>query len=270
MPASTPGFLRKLPISCAHHADRRDAGARRRVGHGVGDRIAQDGDDRRQQGHEDGAEHRAVQRAQPAHDHQQQELDRQQDGEDVGRQVGDLVGEQRARQPHQRGRVGESHRLVDREVDAHRLGGDLAVADGDPGAAGGRAQQVARQPQRQHQEEQAEIVERPVVLEGHAEDDRLGHRHAGKAVRHRLPAAEHFLDDHREGERGDGEVDAGHAQRRQADDEAARRGDQHGQDHGDDPGHAVLQEEGVGVGADAEERGMAQRDQAGVAHQHHQ
>ena len=45
---------------------------------------------------------------------------------------------------HQRGRVGEGHRLVAREVDAHRLRRDLAVADRDQGAAGRRAQQVAR------------------------------------------------------------------------------------------------------------------------------
>ena len=164
MPASTPGFLRKLPMPSPMMAISLMFDGRGGVVHAGRDRIAQDGDQRRQEGHEDRAEHRAVQRAQPAHDHQQQELDRQQDGEDVGRQIGDLVGEQRAGEAHQRGRIGEGDRLVDREVDAHRLGGDLAVADGDPGAAGGRAQQVARQPQHQHQEEQAEIVERPLVV----------------------------------------------------------------------------------------------------------
>ena len=47
--------------------------------------------------HEDRTEDRAVQRAEAAHDDQQKNLDGQQDGEDVRRQKGDLVREQRRR-----------------------------------------------------------------------------------------------------------------------------------------------------------------------------
>ena len=270
MPASTPGLARKPPIAAPIAADRGEAGARGEGSHAVGDRIAQDGDQRRQERHEDRAEHRAMQRAQPAHDHQQQELDRQQDVEDVRRQEGDLVREQRAGEAHYAGRIGKGHRLVDREVDAHRLRRDLAVANRDPGPAGGRAQQVARQPQGQHEKQQAEEIERSVGGELDAEDHRLVDLHAGEAMRHRFPAAEHLLDDHREGQRGDRQIDAGHAQRRQSHDQARGRGEHHGEGHRHHPRHAVLDEVGVSVGTDAEEGRVAERHQAGVADQHHQ
>ena len=48
------------------------------------------------------------------------------------------------------------------------------------------------------------------------------HVQPGVAAGHALPARQHLLDDEAEGERGDAEVDALDAQRRQADDDADR------------------------------------------------
>ena len=56
-----------------------------------------------------------------------------------GEPVGD-EHEQRAGDAGERGRDAEGERLVDRELDPRRRGGDLAVADGAEGAAGAAAQ----------------------------------------------------------------------------------------------------------------------------------
>ena len=107
--------------------------------------------------------------------------------------------------------------------------------------------------------------------ERHAEDHRLVHRPALEAAGHALPAREHFLDDQRERQRGDRQVDAGHSQRRQPHQHAGGRGQHDGQRQRHQPRQAeALREVHVGVGADAEERGVAEADEPGVAGQHHE
>src|SRR5882762_6226177 len=136
-------------------------------------RVARLRDEHGQDRDEHCAVHGAVQAAEPAdHDHQEQ-LDGQEHAEDVRGEKADLVREQRAREAHEGGGIGERHRLVERQVDAHRLRGDLAVADGDPRASRRRLQEVGGQPQRADQEGQAEEVEGDVVREGDAEQDWL-------------------------------------------------------------------------------------------------
>ena len=58
--------------------------------------VAHERDGLRQPADEDGAEDGAVNRAEPAHDHHQQQLDRQEDVEGIGRDEAHLVAEQRA------------------------------------------------------------------------------------------------------------------------------------------------------------------------------
>src|SRR5438876_10311619 len=97
-------------------------------------RVARLRDQHGQDRDEHRAVHGAVQAAEPAdHDHQEQ-LDGQEHAKDVRGEKADLVREERAREAHEGGGIGERHRLVERQVDAHRLRGDLAVADGHPRA----------------------------------------------------------------------------------------------------------------------------------------
>ena len=59
-----------------------------------------------------------------------------------GVEIADLVGEQRAGQPGQKGADRKGQRLVSREVDAHALRRNLAVTNCDPGTPRRRAQQI--------------------------------------------------------------------------------------------------------------------------------
>ena len=81
-------------------------------------------------------------RAEAADDDHQQQVDRLQDVELVGRDELQLVRIERAADAGERRRDRERQRLVAREMDAHALRRDLGVADRDEGAAGRRAQQV--------------------------------------------------------------------------------------------------------------------------------
>ena len=135
----------------------------------------------------------------------------------------------------------------------------------------GALEEIPGQPQAADEEGQTQEVKGDVTGEGDAEDDRLVHRLALQAAGHVLPPGEDLLDDHREGEGGDGEIDAGHAHRGQPDDHARRRRQRRGQGQGHDPRQAeVLGEVHVGVGADAQERGVAKTHQPRVAGQHHE
>ena len=92
------------------------------------------------------------------------------------------------------------------------------------------------------------------MRERHAEDHRLVHRPALEAPGDAVPAREHFLDDQRERQRGDRQVDAGHPQRRQPDQHTGGRGQHDGQRQRHQPRQAeALREVHVGVGSDAED-----------------
>ena len=111
---------------------------------------------------------------------------------------------------------------------------------------------------REHGDDQAEEVERLGRVDAPAEQLRRLDVHAGVAAGHALPAREHLLDDEAEGERRDAEVDALHAQRRQADDDAdgGREQRRRGQRERERARPCCV-EHGLRVGADAEEGRMA-------------
>jgi hypothetical protein len=155
-------------------------------------------------------------------------------------------------------------------VDAHALRRDLRIADGDEGAAGRRAQQVQAGQRAEHGDHQADEVEGVAAVGRPAEHLHRAHRLAGIAAGDAFPAREHFRHDEAEGQRRDAQVDAFHAQRRQAHDDADGRR-QHragGQRQREGPAHAG--EHRLRIGADAEEGGMADGEQAGEAGQQHQ
>ena len=153
----------------------------------------------------------AVDRAQPAHDHHQQQLDRQQNVEGVGRDVAQLVAEQRAGQAGDAGAQREGDGLVAHQIDAEALRRDLEVADRHHGAARRRARQVDGAKHHQDEHREAQVVELRAACRAMAEDVGRRHGHALEAAGHRLPAHHHLLDDLRKRQGGDGEIDAGHA-----------------------------------------------------------
>ena len=99
---------------------------------------------------------------------------------------------------------------------------------------------------------------------------RRRHREAVEAAGDGGPFLEHRADDAAERQGGDRQIQPAHAQGRPADRGAAQRGEQPGDRQRDQERHALRQQHRVDVGADAQERRVAQADQAGVADQQHQ
>ena len=210
-------------------------------------------------------------RADAADDDHQEQVDRLDDVELVGRDEPELVRVERAADAGERRRDRERQRLVARQVDAHALRRDLGVADGDEGAAGRRAQQVEdrqrrARPRRRGRGSRTRRRRRalqpnalgaftcmpalpPVTLSQRANTSSTMKPKASVAI---------------------AEVDALDAQRRQADDDAGGGRDQAGGGEAQRERPAGVAEHGFGVRADAEERGMAEREQAGVAGEQHQ
>ena len=176
----------------------------------------------------------------------------------------------------------EGHRLGAGQVDAHHLGGHVAVADRGEGAADPRPGQVARaqgEDQQQHEHQQVEVLlggEDLGVL-GEVVAEELG---AGRLAAHAAPAgevaplAEDVLADEDQPQGDDREVEPAQPGRQRGDDDAGQRGDQAGrrqphQDVGDAEADRatvrVTGDRGGGVGADAQEERVAERDLAGEA-----
>ena len=224
----------------------------------------------RQPADEDGAENGAVDRAEPADDHHQQQLDRQQQVEGVGRDESHLVGQQRAREPSNACAQRKCDRLVLHEIDAEALRGDFRVADGDHGAPRGRSREVDGGEHDENEHGKTEIVKLPWLGQREAEEVGGWHRHSLEAPRHRFPADDELLDDLREGQRGDCQVDAGHAVGRHRHGDACRHGGEPGDGKRDEERHALGDQIGVGIGADRHEGAVPQADEPREADQQHE
>src|SRR2546422_5490459 len=96
-------------------------------GRGLGNLLGPVGHELDEQPAEDGARDRR----EPADDDADEERDRQEHVEGVGRDERDSERAQRPRHARVRGADAEGQRLVERAVHAHRLGGDRVVADRD-------------------------------------------------------------------------------------------------------------------------------------------
>ena len=222
----------------------------------------------RQERQEHRAEHGPGRRAEAAEDDDGERLDRKDEREHVDIDEAKLQRHQRAGDADEERRDHERHQLVAHKVDAHDARGDVVVADRHPGAADPAALQVQRDEHRRQRDRQRQIVERRALLHVVAGDAGALNEDAVGAVRDRLRVQDHMRDDERKGERGDGEIDALQPQRRHADDEARQRGGEAaGRQAQPHRPMVVRQQQAVGVGADGEEAGLAERDQAGLPRQ---
>ncbi len=217
------------------------------------------------QGHEDRAEDGADQAAQPADDDHRQVEDRQLQAEVLGRHGAVEITQQRTGHPGVERADRERGQLVVQQVDAQHLGGDVLVADRDEGPADPGAEQVARRHQQQRRHRHDQVVHARVVQQLEAEQAGIGHVDAAHAAGDRVPLAEDELQQELHGQGGHGQVQALDAQAGQAGDDAQQRRHGAGRRQRQEERHAALRQPGGGVAAHAHERGVAQRDQAGVA-----
>ncbi len=180
------------------------------------------------------------------------------------------MGVQGARDAGQRGRDGKRQRLVARQVDAHALRGNFRVAYGDESAAGGRAQQVENGQRGADGNHEAQKIKLLAAVELPAEHvGRLDVR-ARVAAGDRLPARKNFLDDEAESQRGNAQVDALDAQRRQPDHQPHGGRQAGGAGQRDGKGYPGVGHHRLRVSPDPEKGRVAQREQAGEAGQQHQ
>ena len=147
----------------------------------------------------------------------------------------------------------------------------LVVAGGDDDAPGPGPPQVVHQERARHQDGEDEDVEPPLVVEV---DDapQLG---ALEAVGHELAVQRRLgdvlLHHHREGQGGDGEVGAGDAERRQADEQRDDpTGDRRGAQDDEHVRVPVRDQVGGGDAADAHERELSEVHDAAPAGDRHE
>src|SRR3954466_2111550 len=163
---------RDLPRAVRHEVD---DGEQEYAEYGAGEAL---GDALRHVRHEDDescADERAGQPADATDDHAEEQRDRQRDRVAVGRDELHGDGAKRAGNAGDAGGHAEGQRLVQRDVDAHRGGRDLVVADRHEGAARTRAQQVHRGDVNCDPDRQREIIEPHVLRQRQAERSiRLG------------------------------------------------------------------------------------------------
>ena len=125
---------------------------------------------------------------------------------------------------------------------------------------------MSAQHEHQDEETEAEVVEAvAVAADGEAEQLDLLDPHAVVAVGHALPARGDFLDDEAERDRGDDQIDAGKAQRRETDERADGAGEHHRERQIDEKRHAEPLHVAGGIGADGKEGGVTERYLPGEA-----
>src|SRR5437588_1385140 len=259
------------------HAD----GARDARGHQVHETDHEHAEDRPRRGLRDLVgdvrdeldEQRAVEspadRGEAAHHDADEKHDRKEHAEAVG---GDELHGERAegaRDAGEHGRYAERERLVERVVDAHRLGRDVLIADRDQGAPDAAAQQVPAEHKHDERHPQSEEVQPPVRLQrnsergfGFGDDDAL---HAAGPLLE-LMVLQQLRHRHAEREGGEGEVKPLQAQRRQPEEEPGDEADAARGGHHRPVGRARLVDEDRGaVGAQGVEGAVPEGDLAVVA-----
>ena len=176
-----------------------------------------------------------------------------------------------AGQPGDRRADRECHHLVDGEIDPHASCRGLAVADGEKGAAGGGTQQVERAEHHRDQQREADDIEAvAVAAERETEQIERLDPHPLVAVGDALPARGDLLDDEAEGDGGDDQIDAGKTQRREPDERPDRAGNQPGERQIHQERDAEPLQVCGRIGADRQERRMAERNLAGEAGENQQ
>ena len=169
------------------------------------------------------------------------------------------VGVERAGEAGEHGRGDERRHFIARKIDAADGRGDLILPDRLHGAADARA---ADQDQRQHGEEETSVNQRKPGFD----------RNAGKAERAagQIRLDEENPQDFAKADRRQREIDARKAQRRHADRECHSGGRQHGGGENEREGQAGMEgKQGRGVGPDAHERRLSERQLADRQHDIH-
>src|SRR6185437_2710522 len=239
--------------------------------HGAGEALGDAFRDVRDEDDERRSDKGAGQPADAADDHAEEQGDRKRDGVAVGRNELHRDGPEPAGDAGDPGADAERERLVQRNIDAHRGGRDLVVADRHERAPRSRAQQIDRADIDRNRDREREIIE-PHVL-GHRQAERrirLGHDQALHAAGPVLEETElqELWHRGREREGREREIDAGQAQRRLAEQEAHGEAD----DARDrqrqriiDVG--VLHQDRGSIGTDRVEGALAERELAAAAGQ---
>ena len=216
------------------------------------------------------ADEAAPDRGDAAEDHHHHQRARLRPVQHVRADVALQVHAQRTGDAAERAGDDEDDELAAVDRKAERLGADVVVAQREHGAAEARGHEAGERDQRQHEDRERDVVERERVLEiEHAVAER--EERAGADVEafvaavalHRVGEVVQHL---RERQRDHDEVDAARAQRDRADDERdqCRDRDRRGEMR-DAALHALADHHAGDVRADANERGVAERDHAAVA-----
>jgi hypothetical protein len=178
-----------------------------------------------------------------------------------------VVGEQRAGEAGHRAGDGECGQPKAEGRIAERFHPRLVLPDADERAAEACVEHAVEDDEHGDEEREHDVVEDDIVAEVEAEADVGFPRQAEPVL-----AAVAFQPDRevvhhlRKGERDHDEVHAVRAQRDGADGQRGQRGNRDGRRPGDPrAGHAFDGERADGVGADAEERGVAEAHHAAVA-----
>ena len=117
----------------------------------------------------------------------------------------------------------EGQQFVTDQIDPHDARGDVVIADGKPGAADARAQQVERGENRGDGQAERQIVQRLTVLQTEAEQPGAGDKNAVGSVCQPFRVENDVIDDEGERQRGDCKIKAFEPQGWNADDDAEQR-----------------------------------------------
>ena len=253
--------------SCRQHVHEQDQD--RAVDHGRERLVDIRGVDRHELD-EQRAEHRAADGRQAADDDCGQERERQREAERFRRDEADRDREHRPADAGVRGAERERACLVGGEVDAERLGGDLVVTDRDQRAADAPAHHPGGEQEHRDRDREAQQIQ-PLVVGQKARpagDHGCRRGQTLRAAGEPVEALDQLRRRHRQSERHQREVEAAQAQRRDPEREAGGEADRgcHRDRRQMRPARLRHQDRRH-VGAEREERAVAERDLPAVADQ---
>jgi hypothetical protein len=231
----------------------------------VGQKVEHELEQLGHHGHEHRAQDAAKDGAHSTDDDGREEEDRHQQRKALGRDHAKEVGPQPPGHAGIERRQTERQQFVAQQRDAQHLGRDVAVADGDEGAADARSEKVGRAQQHQEGDWHDQPVEAERGLQRQAEQARRRHAQAAGAARE-FEVGEQEVRNERGCDGGDGQVKALDAQRGNAHHDAAEHGHDATRQDVDQKGRTHLGlEDGHGVRAQAHEGGLSQAHKAGIA-----
>ena len=141
-------------------------------------------------------------------------------------------------------------------------------ADRDPGAADAGAQKIERGEDGRDGKRQRQIVKRGAALQAEAEPFCAGDEDAVRSVRQPFRIKNDVIDDERERERCDSEIESLQAQGRNTNHDADQSAGDAGNGQADPDRQMIVREQDrIGIGADRQEASLAERNKPGGAGQ---